>query len=141
MFAGYDAERRLVGVAVEAQGMGYQDVIRDAVRLRARAPGGHRLPGAGESRRRRGSARASRLTRISCENFEALDVAVDDTGAALRQPIALVKPDAKEHAWQVDGITGATISSRAIAEMLSASTAWWVPRLRRRLADFRHEGS
>lgn len=28
VFAGFDAQRRLVGLAIEAQGMGYQDVVR-----------------------------------------------------------------------------------------------------------------
>ena len=29
--------------------------------------------------------------------------------------------------WEVDGITGATISSRAIGNILGESTAKWVP--------------
>ena len=46
--AGYAADGALVGVAIEAQGMGYQDVIRDPLRL-CPAPAGHRgHAGAGE---------------------------------------------------------------------------------------------
>lgn len=63
------------------------------------------------------------------ENFVALDVTPDPGGEGLAHPIAFVKHGEKSAAWQVDGITGATISSRAIAEMLDRSAAAWIPRL------------
>ena len=53
--------------------------------------------------------------------------------------IESVKRGKKEHPWQVDGITGATISSVAIAAMLRDNTAFWIPRIRRRLDDFRQD--
>jgi hypothetical protein len=37
----------------------------------------------------------------------------------------------------VDGITGATISSVAIADILRRSTEEWIPRIHRSLDDFR----
>jgi electron transport complex protein RnfG len=58
-------------------------------------------------------------------------------GEAPLHSIESVKHGAKQHPWQVDGITGATISSVAIAAILRNSTAWWIPRIRRSLDDFR----
>ena len=36
----------------------------------------------------------------------------------------------------MDGITGATISSVAIAKILNQSAQYWVPRIQSRLGDF-----
>jgi electron transport complex protein RnfG len=137
--AGYDASGRLVGIAIEAQGMGYQDVIHviygysfeeDAV-VGIRVLETKETPGLG--------------TRIETDpdflkNFERLDVRLTDDLSAVANPIEFVKHGEKEQPWQVDGITGATISSRAIANILGASTAYWIPRVRRGLDDFRVSG-
>jgi electron transport complex protein RnfG len=133
--AGYDDSRRLVGIAVEAQGMGYQDVIHviygysfadDAV-VGIRVLESKETPGLGD--------------RIETdpeflENFVRLDVTLTADLSAIAHPIEAVKHGKKEQPWQVDGITGATISSVAIANILSRSTAYWVPRIRRNLDDF-----
>ncbi|MCH8073139.1 MAG: FMN-binding protein [Proteobacteria bacterium] len=42
-----------------------------------------------------------------------------------------VKQGKKTEAWQVDGITGATITSEAIGEILNKSANAWVPVLER----------
>ena len=136
VYAGYDESRRLVGIAVDARGMGYQDVI-------------HVLYGYGfereaiiglqvlESRETPGLGDKIETDPAFLENFEQLDVSLVPDGSAVAHPIEFVKPGGKEHPWQVDGITGATISSVAIAEILRASTQEWIPRIRRNLDDFR----
>ena len=60
-------------------------------------------------------------------NFDALDVRLNDAGSAPANPIVTVKQGEKTEAWEIDGITGATISSVAIGDMLRASTARWAP--------------
>lgn len=139
VYAGYDAENRLVGLAIEAEGMGYQDVIRvlygyspadDAV-VGIRVLESKETPGLGD--------------RIEHDpeflaNFERLDVALDAGGTALAHPIVAVKHGTKQQPWQVDAITGATISSNAIARILAGSTAEWIPQIRARLDDFRPQG-
>jgi electron transport complex protein RnfG len=113
--AGYDDEQRLVGLALEAQGMGYQDVI-------------HVLYGY--------SFRQDAIVGIRVlESRETPGLSPDLS--QILQPIEAVKHGEKEHAWQVDGITGATISSVAIADILSRSSSFWIPRVRRGLDDFR----
>ncbi len=133
--AGYDAEGRLVGLAIEASGMGYQDVIHvlygyDFTR---QAVVGIRVL---ESRETPGLGDRIETDPVFLANFERLDVALGPEGA-IANPIEFVKPGQKEHDWQVDGITGATISARAIANILAASTARWVPLLRGSERDFR----
>jgi len=136
VYAGYDAERNLVGVAVEAQGMGYQDVIhvlygydfaQDAV-VGIRVLESRETPGLGDK---------IETDPDFLANFERLAVALTGDLAAIANPVEFVKKGEKQHPWQIDGITGATISSKAIASILRGSTAHWITRIRRRLDDFR----
>jgi len=69
-------------------------------------------------------------------NFERLDVSLRDDNSELANPIVPVKHGEKSSPWEVDGITGATISSVAIARILNESAQYWVPRIRSHLRDF-----
>jgi len=135
VYAGYDEERRLVGVAVEAQGMGYQDVIH---LLYGYSPAADAIVGVEvlESRETPGLGDKIGSDAAYAKNFERLDVGLNGDQSALLHPIEFVKHGQKQHPWQVDGITGATISSRAVTEMLGASASAWVPRIRRSAAGF-----
>ena len=57
-------------------------------------------------------------------------------GASLAQVVVAVKSGEKTKAWEVDGITGATISSEAIADLLQRSASTCMPRVRSHLEDF-----
>jgi electron transport complex protein RnfG len=70
------------------------------------------------------------------QNFERLDVSLVDDLSEVANPIVPVKHGEKTHPWEVDGITGATISSVAIAKILDASAQYWIPRIRSNLGDF-----
>jgi electron transport complex protein RnfG len=135
-YAGYDEDRRLVGLALEAHGMGYQDVIRVlyGYSFAEQAVIGIRVL---ESRETPGLGDKIETDPAFLANFERLDVSLSDDQTRILHPIEAVKHGAREHPWQVDGITGATISSVAIADILSQSTSWWIPRIRRNLDDFR----
>jgi electron transport complex protein RnfG len=130
LFAGFDSSGRLVGVAIMAQGMGYQDAIR---LLYAYAPDTQTLTGIQvlESRETPGLGDRIESDPEFLRNFQNLDVRVRADGTALQNEIAYVKHGEKTQPWQVDGITGATVSSRAVAEILRRSTGHWVPRVHR----------
>jgi electron transport complex protein RnfG len=139
VYAGYDENRRLVGLALEAHGMGYQDVIRvlygysfaEEAIIGVRVLESKETPGLGDK---------IESDPAFLENFRRLDVSLTEDAARLAHPIAAVKHGLKTDPWQVDGITGATISSVAIANLLGESAAAWIPRIRRSLDDFRQEG-
>ena len=126
--AGYDAMGELLGIAIPAQGMGYQDVIRilygyspaDEAIVGMQVLASKETPGLGDKIEKDPAFLA---------NFRALDVALTADGQSLAHPVSVVKSGAKTSPWQIDGITGATISSKAIGNMLRHSTAYWVPRL------------
>ncbi len=133
--AGYDADGRLVGVALEAASMGYQDTIRVlyGYSFEEQAVVGFRVL---ESRETPGLGDRVETDPAFLANFERLDVSLSADGSRVMHPIEAVKSGEKESPWQVDGITGATITSVAIAQALRRSTSWWMPRLHPRASDF-----
>ncbi|HIJ73011.1 MAG TPA: FMN-binding protein [Candidatus Hydrogenedentes bacterium] len=137
VYAGYGDNGALVGVAIEAKGQGYQDVIRV---LYGYSPSKQCLtgmkvlqctdtPGLGD-RIREPEFRA---------NFEGLDVRLTEDGARLLHEIETVKGGGKAKAgstdgvsqatpdWRIDGVSGATISSRAVGDMVNASAQRMLP--------------
>lgn len=137
--AGYDAKGNLIGVAVAAKGMGYQDGISV---LFGYAPRKQAIIGLAvlESRETPGLGDKIETDPAFRANFEHLDVTLDVSGTALENPIELVASGAKSQPWQIDSITGATISSQAIASILAGSAAEWVPRVHGSEASFEEEG-
>lgn len=126
VFLGYNTSDELVGAVVTAEGMGYQDTIRVlyAYSFELNAITGLKVldsketPGLGD--------------RIEKEphflaNFAQLDATLTADGGALLHPIVTVKQGEKSEPWQIDGITGATITSEAIGEILHDSATSWVP--------------
>jgi len=135
IYACYDEERQLVGFAVPAQGMGYQDTIRllygyshtEGAITGIRVLESRETPGLGDK---------IETDPVFLENFERLDVSLTHDRSAVANPIEYVKPGKKQHPWQIDGITGATISSNAVADILRRSSAQWIPQIEQNLEDF-----
>ena len=135
VYAGYDGQGSLVGVAVEAQGMGYQDVI---ALIYGYSPDEQAIIGIQvlESKETPGLGDKIETDPDFLKNFERLDVSLGEDRTALANPIVPVKSGEKTHPWEVDGITGATISSVAIASILDKSAQYWAPRIQGSLGDF-----
>jgi electron transport complex protein RnfG len=134
--AGYDDRGRLVGLALEARFMGYQDAIRV---LYGYSPDDQTIIGLRvlESRETPGLGDRIETDARFLENFQRLDVSLSADLSQIAQPIEPVKRGARRQAWQVEGISGATISSSAVARGLRESTAHWIPPIQHHLDDFR----
>ena len=139
VYAGFDDAGELVGVAVETAGMGYADTItilygyapqQEAI-VGIRVLTTKETPGLGDK---------IETDPAFLENFVALDVSLDESGTSLQNRIETVKQGEKTNPWQIDGITGATISSVAIGDMLAASSERWVPEINARLDQFQAGG-
>ena len=133
--AGYDASGQFKGVAIEASGQGYADVIRI---LYGYDPEKQKVVGfyVLESKETPGLGDKIEKDQSFLSNFIALDVKLNENLGALLNPVVTVKKGAKEYPWEVDGITGATISSRAIGSIIAESTGHWAPRIYRHKALF-----
>jgi electron transport complex protein RnfG len=138
VYAGYDESGRLVGFAIQAQGMGYQDNI---VVLYAYAPEQDAVTGFRvlETRETPGLGDKIDVDPGFLANFEKLVVELTPDLQSVVHPIVVVKHGSKTEPWQIDAITGATVSSTAVAKILRESTGFWAPRLKQHLDDFRQE--
>jgi electron transport complex protein RnfG len=132
-YAGYDAAGSLTGVAIEAQGQGYQDAIKV---LYGYAPERQSIVGMKvlESKETPGLGDRIMKDPAFLANFEDLDARLTADGSKLAHPIVTVKKGRKTKRWEIDGITGATISSNAVGRLLDASAEERVPEVTRNLA-------
>jgi len=128
VYAGLDEGGQLVGFAISGAGMGYQDIIRV---LYGYAPDRDAIVGIRvlETRETPGLGDKIEKDPAFLANFAALDVRLTTEGTGLANPIVPTKHGDKTSPWQVDAITGATISSFAIANILNDSAGLWIPRL------------
>ncbi|WP_127019638.1 RnfABCDGE type electron transport complex subunit G [Flagellimonas beolgyonensis] len=125
LYAGHDSDGKLVGYAVEASGQGYADLIRV---LYGYDPAKQTIIGFQvlESKETPGLGDKIAKDEQFQNNFKALDVRISKDGQ-LRNKIITVKQGQKQNDWEIDGITGATISSRAVGNILGESTSNVVP--------------
>ena len=138
VYVAFTAQGDLAGIALDAQAMGYQDTVRI---LYGYNPAIEAVVGMQvlETRETPGLGDRIETDPVFTANFDALDVRLGSDGD-LANPIELVKPGQKTQAWQIDSISGATISSAAVAHMLQESTSQWIPELYRRQAELRALG-
>ena len=135
VYAGFDQLGQLTGVAVEASGQGYADILRI---LYGYEPASQSIIGFHvlESKETPGLGDKIEKDADFLLNFGQLDVSLTDDSKQLKNAVVPVKQGEKQHPWEVDGITGATISSRAIGNIIGASTQQWVPLIYQQVNDF-----
>ena len=135
VYAGYDENSNLVGIAIEASGQGYADIIRI---LYGYDPDEQEVIGfyVLESKETPGLGDKIEKAPHFLANFEGLDVSLNEEKTDLAYEVVTVKQGAKENPWEVEGITGATISSRAIGDIIDESAARWAPLIYKNTEDF-----
>lgn len=135
VFLGYDEDGDLVGAVITAQAMGYADniTVLYSYSFDLKAIVGFKVL---ESKETPGLGDKVEIEPHFLANFEALDARLSDDGAALLNAIVTVKQGEKTEPWQLDGITGATITSDAIGVILNQGSSYWLPALERDARDF-----
>jgi electron transport complex protein RnfG len=130
VFLGYGEQGELVGAVITAQGMGYQDniTVLFSYSFDLSAVVGFKVL---ESKETPGLGDKVEIEPHFLANFEALDARLNEDGTALANAIVTVKEGEKTEPWQLDGITGATITSDAIGAILDQGSSAWVPVLER----------
>lgn len=123
IFVGYNKKGEVLAWALKGSARGYQDKVEI---LFAYDPFEEKIRGFKvlQSTETPGLGDKVETDVEFLKNFTALDAALNKNGDALLNPIETVKKGKKEFAWQIDGISGATVTSRAIgrAMMSSANT-------------------
>ena len=130
VYAGYAPDGHLAGLAMEASARGYQDVVTVlyGYSLQKECIVGLTVlqstetPGLGDK---------ANSDPVFHENFKALDASLTEDDSAVANPIITVKSGKKTEPWQIDGISGATVTSTAIGTALRESTMRMLPLLAR----------
>lgn len=132
LYAGYDAQGQLAGVALEAAAQGYQDVIRV---LYSYDPACECIRGMEVLKMAETPGIGDKIAKDPdfLQNFEALDARLDAAGGGLANAIISVKSGSKREPWQIDAISGATISSKAVARLLNDTAQQALPVIVRHL--------
>lgn len=123
LFAGYDASGKFLGVVIEASELGYANIISA---MYAYAPDTQTITGFRVVDMKETPGLGSRISTDPSflENFKSLDAT---------HPIITVKHGAKRNPWEIDAISGATVSSRAVGRMLEKSVQDAAPVILRNL--------
>lgn len=130
VYAAFDDQGNLKGVALASGAQGYQDIVKllygydpECACIRGiKILKMTETPGLGDK---------IAFDPAFLKNFEALDARLNDAGDALAHKIVAVKGGKKQSPWEVDAISGATISSVAVAKALDRSMQRVAPLIQR----------
>ncbi|MBS3916218.1 MAG: FMN-binding protein [Sulfuritalea sp.] len=127
-YAAYAADGSLAGIAVEGAAKGYADVVRI---LYGYSPECQCVSGIGVVAMKETPGIGDKIVtdEVFLANFKALDVKLDQELARLANEVTVVKQGSKTDAWQIDAISGATVTSRAVGKAINDSAQALLPKL------------
>ncbi|MEW8040763.1 MAG: FMN-binding protein [Candidatus Thiodiazotropha endolucinida] len=128
VYAGYDSEGDLKGVAAKAAAQGYADLIHI---LYGYNPACECIRGVKVLKLAETPGLGDKIITDAnfVANFEALDARLSGDGQTLANEIVTVKHGSKQNPWEIDAISGATISSKAVGKALNQSAKRLLPDL------------
>ncbi|MDO9242994.1 MAG: FMN-binding protein [Rhodocyclaceae bacterium] len=126
-YAGYDKDNKLAGIAVEGVAKGYSDNVRI---LFAYDPAAQTVSGFGvvTSRETPGIGDKILVDKNFLANFP-LEAKLTADLKKLANAIVTVKHGSKTNPWEIDAITGATITSRAVGRAINDAAQLLLPRI------------
>jgi electron transport complex protein RnfG len=126
VYAGYDAEGKLTGLAAEGRAQGYSGAVET---IYAYTPSCQCITGVKVIKQTETPGLGDKVitNKDFVANFDKLDATVK--GDALANAIVAVKHGSKKNPWEIDAISGATISSKAIAKGLNGSAQDVLPKV------------
>lgn len=140
VYAGYDDQNTLKGIAIEGSGQGYADILKV---LYGYDPATQTIVGfyVLESKETPGLGDKIEKDENFLANFNGLSVALSEDFSTIINKVVPVKFGTKENPWEVEGITGATISSRAIGNIIGESTATMIPLIYQQKESFAYSST
>jgi electron transport complex protein RnfG len=127
-YAAYGTDGQLAGIAAEASSAGYADQVRI---LYGYDPAKQAIIGIGVVSMRETPGIGDKILTDTnfLRNFEALDVSLSSDLKALANAVKTVKHGSKQHPWQIDAISGATVTSKAVGRGINESAQNLLPKL------------
>jgi electron transport complex protein RnfG len=128
IYAGYDRKGKLLGIAAKAGAQGYAGMI---YLLYGYEPQCQCIRGIKVLKMAETPGLGDKIIKDPGfqENFNQLDAQLNPRRTALLNPIVTVKHGSKQETWEVDAISGATISSKAVGKALNESAQSLLPKL------------
>ncbi|MDP2761707.1 MAG: FMN-binding protein [Sideroxyarcus sp.] len=138
--AAYDAKGELQAIAAEGSARGYTDAVRVLYGYRPacecifgmRVIQMKETPGIGDN---------VATDPDFLANFNSLDLSLTGDMRALAHAVRAVKHGTKRYAWEIDAISGATITSKAIGRGINDSAQKLLPQLLPQLEEVKREGA
>ncbi|MEN8303596.1 MAG: FMN-binding protein, partial [Campylobacterota bacterium] len=133
----YNKQKNLLGFVIKAQGRGYQDTIE---LIYAYQPGKQIITGLVILANRETPGLGAKIVDDPDfhGNFKQLDVQLNSDKSSLLHAVEVIKPGSVKQAWQIDAITGATISAKAVAKIIHKSASKMLPIINQNMQDFNH---
>jgi electron transport complex protein RnfG len=128
VYAGYDSDGELKGIAAKAAAQGYADLIHI---LYSYDPACECIRGMKVLKLAETPGLGDKIITDAnfVANFEALDARLGNDGQTLANEIVTVKHGAKQNPWEIDAISGATISAKAVGKAINQSAKLLLPQL------------
>lgn len=133
VYVGYDGGGKIVGIAARGASRGYADLVQV---MYAYEPGCRCITAVRVVKMSETPGLGDKVTQDPAflKNFEALDAQPNSEATGLANPIVTVKHGTKRFPWQIDAISGSTVTSKAIGRGLDQSAQRLVPLMNRHLA-------
>ncbi len=134
IYAGFNNKGELAGIAAEAAAQGYADVIK---LLYGYNPACECITGIKVLKSAETPGLGDKIYKDKefVKNFDALAAQLNADQSALAHDIVTVKHGTKTKPWQIDAISGATVSSKAIGKALNGSAQFLLPKLIKQLQN------
>jgi len=127
-YAAYDNKGQLKGIAAEGAAQGYADMVK---LLYGYDPSCQCIRGFSIIKMAETPGLGDKILtdKNFLANFDALDASINEENTALINNIITVKSGSKNNPWEIDAISGATITSKAVGKAINQSAAQLLPRL------------
>jgi electron transport complex protein RnfG len=127
-YAAYDEQGQLKGIAAQAAAQGYADMVR---LLYGYDPQCECIRGFSIIKMTETPGLGDKILtdQTFLASFDALDARLSDDKKSLKNPIITVKHGSKKNLWEIDAISGATITSKAVGKAINQGAAQLLPQL------------
>lgn len=120
IYAGYNANNQFVGMALNAAAQGYQGIVQLLYGYR---PDTGCITGYDVLKSTETPGFGTKITtdKAFLANFNCLDAKIHPEQSGLQNVIKTVRHGTKQNPWEIDAISGSTITSNAIGRMFNQS--------------------
>ncbi len=127
-YAAYDKQGQLQGIAAETAAQGYADMVR---LLYGYDPQCQCIRGFSIIKMTETPGLGDKILtdKNFLANFNALDASLSNDKHSLKHAIVTVKHGTKQNPWEIDAISGATITSKAVGKAINQGAEQLLPKL------------